>query len=169
LTFNIGYVAGGTVTNRVPHAAEIGVEMRAFSPTVFEEGVDSIMALNGRSTIASHNNGYPCKLSVTIERSTSPWPRNEATDRLLHIWQAAGQAVGLDVIAEQRGGLSDGNHTWHAIPTLDGLGPSGANAHCSEQSEDGSKQQEYVTVSSFIPKAILNTVAILELARMERR
>jgi glutamate carboxypeptidase len=47
--------------------------------------------------------------------------------------------------------------------TLDGLGPSGENAHCSERSEDGSKEQEYVLASSFVPKAVLNTVAIIGL------
>jgi glutamate carboxypeptidase len=165
LTFNVGYVCGGTVTNRVPHFAEMGVEMRAFTPEVYEQGVAAMLALDGHSTIYSAGNGrYPCKVSITIERSTQPWPRNRATDRLYEIWRDTGAALGLNVVPEQRGGLSDGNHTWQVVPTLDGLGPSGANAHCSEQAADGSKEQEYVTVSSFIPKACLNTLAILKLA-----
>jgi glutamate carboxypeptidase len=64
---------------------------------------------------------------------------------------------------EERGGLSDGNLIWDNVPTLDGLGPWGDNDHCSERSADGSKLPEYVEVSSFVPKAALNTVAILKL------
>jgi glutamate carboxypeptidase len=39
----------------------------------------------------------------------------------------------------------------------------GANAHCSEHSADGSKEQEYVLASSLVPKAVLDAVAILKL------
>ena len=61
------------------------------------------------------------------------------------------------VNCEERGGLSDGNLIWDAVPTLDGLGPWGDNDHCSERSPDGSKLPEFVEVSSFVPKAVLNT------------
>jgi glutamate carboxypeptidase len=71
--------------------------------------------------------------------------------------------MGIQVSPEERGGLSDGNLLWNDFPTLDGLGPTGANAHCSERSQDGSKDQEYAERSSFIPKTMLNVVAILEL------
>jgi len=93
----------------------------------------------------------------------APWPRNEATDRLLMAWREAAPAVGLEVIPEERGGLSGGNQFWQSVPTLDGLGPSGANAHCSERSADGSKEPEYATRSSFVPKALLSLAAILRL------
>ena len=47
--------------------------------------------------------------------------------------------------------------------TLDGLGPAGAHFHCSERSADGSKEQEFVRRSSFVPKALLNCNALLSL------
>ena len=105
----------------------------------------------------------PCQVTVTVERKTQPWPRNEQTDHLFEVWRETAAELGYDTIPEYRGGLSDGNHFWHAVPTTDGMGPSGKNAHCSEQSEDGTKEQEYVSVSSFVPKATLNTLAILKL------
>ena len=46
LTFNVGTILGGTVINRVPHQAAASVEMRAFTPDVFEGGVDKMLALN---------------------------------------------------------------------------------------------------------------------------
>ena len=64
---------------------------------------------------------------------------------------------------EERGGLSDGNLIWDAVPTLDGLGPWGDNDHCSERSPDGLKDQEYVEPGSFAPKAALTIKALLRL------
>jgi glutamate carboxypeptidase len=46
---------------------------------------------------------------------------------------------------------------------LDGLGPSGGNAHCSERSADGTKVPEYVDMPSFIPKALLTTLALVRM------
>lgn len=77
--------------------------------------------------------------------------------------QAAAAELGVRIVPEERGGLSDGNYFWDEIPTLDGLGVSGANAHCSERSEDGSKDQEFCEVSSFVPKTVLNVTAVLKL------
>jgi glutamate carboxypeptidase len=162
ITFNVGVVNGGSVVNRVPHYAEALVEMRAFSPDVFETGYQKMLSLNGSTSITSHD-GFPCQVFVKALSRTAPWPRNERTDRLFDIWSKAALAAGTKAIPEERGGLSDGNLLWNHIPVLDGLGPSGTNAHCSERSADGSKDQEYALSSSFVPKALLNITAILRL------
>ncbi|MCB8949723.1 MAG: M20/M25/M40 family metallo-hydrolase [Ardenticatenaceae bacterium] len=163
VTVNVGTMRGGVVTNRVPHEAESWLEMRTFKPDTYQETIDEILALNGQSDVASSVDGYACSVNVNLYRKTPPWARNEATDRLFNIWQETGKSLGFTILPEERGGLSDGNHFWQRVPSLDGLGPSGANAHCSERSEDGSKDQEYVMVSSFVPKATLNTMAVLNL------
>lgn len=163
LTYNVGTISGGTVTNRVPHYAEAWLEMRTFSPDVYEAGIAQILALNGEAEVVSPADGFPCSVTIEVVRKTPPWPRNEETDRLFNLWQETAEALGYKASPEFRGGLSDGNHFWHALPTTDGLGPSGKNAHCSEQSDDGTKEQEYVSVSSFVPKALLNTLSILKL------
>lgn len=164
ITFNVGTVSGGVVVNRVPHYAEAEVEMRAFSPEVFEGGIASMLALDGSSDNSSRD-GYPCRLRVQLEERTAPWPRNPGTQSLYQVWESAASRLGLQIVPEERGGLSDGNLLWQAIPTLDGLGPDGANAHCSERSPDGSKEQEYARADSFIPKAMLNLAAIMDLLR----
>jgi glutamate carboxypeptidase len=163
LTFNVGRVSGGTVTNRVPHHAEAGGEMRAFSPQVFDEGVRALLALAEGPVMRSADGGFGCRVRVKITHQTPPWPRNPATERLVELWQAAGRSLGMEVVPEERGGLSDGNPLWDVVPTLDGLGPVGANAHCSERSADGSKEQEYVLSPSLVPKAVLDAMAILKL------
>lgn len=162
LTFNVGTIQGGSVVNRVPHYAEAEVEMRAFTPQVFEQGVSDMLALNGACQVSSQD-GYPCNVRITLQDQTSPWPRNARTDWLFDLWRQTGEMLGMAVIPEERGGLSDGNMIWETVATLDGLGPVGNNAHCSERSQDGSKDQEYVQRSSFVPKALLNTLAIARL------
>jgi glutamate carboxypeptidase len=165
LTFNVGTVSGGTVLNRVPHEAVAEGEFRAFSPEVYVQAKAELLALAGPGEVRSVADRHACAVKVDILAESRPWPRNAGTDRLAAIWCDAGRELGILVNVEQRGGLSDGNLIWDAVPTLDGLGPWGDNDHCSERSADGSKVPEYVEVSSFVPKAALNTTAILKLAQ----
>jgi glutamate carboxypeptidase len=160
LTVNIGTVRGGTVLNRVPHEAMAEGEFRAFRPDAYAYGKAALLALAGVGEVKSAADGYPCEIKVEILDETRPWVRNAATDRLFGLWQKTGQELGMELLAEERGGLSDGNLLWDAVPTLDGLGPWGDNDHCSERSPDGSKLPEFVQISSFVPKALLNCMAI---------
>lgn len=164
LTFNVGTIRGGTVLNRVPHEAEAEGEMRAFTPEVYEKGKAALLALAGAGEVQSPADGYQCQVKVEILTETPPWPRNPGTDNLFELWRGAAEQLGLKVMSEERGGLSDGNPLWDFVPTLDGLGPWGENDHCSERSADGKKLPEFVEISSFVPKAALNTAAILKLA-----
>lgn len=163
LTFNVGTIHGGTVLNRVPHEAVAEGELRAFTPEVYERGKAALLALAGPGEIRSPVDGFRCEVKVEILTETRPWPRNPATDRLYEFWQQAGVDLSYPVNLQERGGLSDGNLIWDAVPTLDGLGPWGDNDHCSERSADGTKSPEFVEVSSFVPKAAVNVAAILKL------
>ena len=163
ITFNVGTISGGTVINRVPHHASAFVEMRAYSPSVFADGVNKMVALNEFSSVRSANGGYPCRVKVDILGQWEPWSPNKLSNSLLTLWKETGQELGITVAPQERGGLSDGNWTWQQVPTMDGLGPDGGNAHCSERSDDGSKDQEYVFPESFGPKALLNCLAIMKL------
>jgi len=122
-----------------------------------------LLALAGPGEVRSLTDGYPCQVNVEILSESRPWPRNAKTDRLMGFWRQAGNQLSLPIDAEARGGLSDGNLIWDVVPTIDGLGPSGGNGHCSERSPDGSKLPEYVRLSSFVPKSALNALAILKL------
>ncbi len=160
ITFNVGTVAGGTVLNRVPHECAAEVEMRAFSPDALAEGVARMRSLDGLSSVRSGDGEYSCSTRVEFLRSNPAWPRNPATEGLFRYWVEAAGMLDMRVKSEARGGISDGNHTWDHVPTIDGLGPSGDNAHCSERLADGSKEQEYAILPSFIPKALLNAIAV---------
>jgi glutamate carboxypeptidase len=164
LTFNVGTVSGGTVFNRVPHSASATVEMRAFDLEVYEQGIADVLALNNFVSVGSASGDFTCRVNAQLERQSFPWARNEQTDGLYRVWHDTALALGFETTPQARAGLSDGNMLWDKMPALDGLGPAGGNAHCSERSPDGSKDQEYVLRSSFVPKALLNTLAILRLA-----
>ena len=157
LTVNVGSIRGGTVMNRVPHEAHAEMEMRAFDPAIYAAARERIFNLAGAGKIPG------CTIRVTLDHETVPWPRNPGTDGLIELWKRTGAELGMKIESMDRGGLSDGNVLWNYFPTLDGLGPRGENSHCSEHSADGSKVQEWVDVSSFVPKAVLNAKAILGL------
>ncbi len=163
ITVNVGTVTGGTVVNRVPHSATAEIEMRAFTIEDYQAGKSALLAMNGPGTVRSAEGGHQCKVRIEVQDETPPWPRNSATDRLFELWQKTGTLSGQPIAQEQRGGVSDGNYLWHSVPTLDGLGPYGDNAHCSEQTPDGSKQQEYVDIGSFVPRAAITAQAIMKL------
>jgi glutamate carboxypeptidase len=165
LTFNVGTITGGTVVNRVPHEAVAEGEFRAFTPETYALGKAALLAMAGPGDLTSPADRFACAVQVQILTESRPWPRNAQTDRLAELWQQTGQELSIPVNIEQRGGLSDGNLLWDVVPTIDGLGPWGDNDHCSERSADGSKEPEYVSVSSFVPKALLNTAAILKLCQ----
>lgn len=163
ITFNVGVVGGGTVINRVPHQAYASGEMRAFSPDELEQGISRLLALQDDVQVFSLNGNYRCDVKVRILKKWQPWPSNKGSKGLFSVWQGAAKALDFEVTNAKRGGLSDGNLLWDHVPTIDGLGPAGGNAHCSERSQDGTKDQEYVRISSFVPKASLNGLAILKL------
>ena len=155
-TVNLGFVHGGTVVNRVPHEALAEWECRAVTPAALEEADAYFASLSGKAT-----NGALLKAERT--GFTSPWPGGEAVQALYRHWEKSGQSLGLRTVSVPRGGLSDANHLWQLGPILDGLGPFGGYAHCSERSADGSKQPEFVETTSFVPKTALNATALLSL------
>ncbi|MEO7931897.1 MAG: M20/M25/M40 family metallo-hydrolase [Chthoniobacterales bacterium] len=165
LTVNVGQISGGTVPNRVPHESSATFEMRAFDPAIYQEARKKILAWNERSTISAKDGSSQCRVQVKIVHETVPWPRNPATDQLLAIWKTATEDSGSIFVAEDRGGLSDGNVLWNHFPTLDGLGPQGENCHCSERDPTNGKDAEWVGLQTFATKAALNVTAIMKILR----
>lgn len=155
-TVNIGHIAGGTVVNRVPHEAMAEWECRAVTPAALAAADAFFASLSGKAT-----NG--ATLTSELTGHTASWPGGAEVQTLFGHWQAAAAKMGLQAISVARGGLSDANHLWQLGPTLDGLGPWGGNAHCSERSADGSKLPECLETSSLVPKTVMNVLALAEM------
>ena len=160
LTVNTGRISGGTGLNRVPDRAVAEGEFRAFMPEVYAAARDRLLALAGPGVVRSVHDGLATQVRVEVGNESAPWPRNPGSEALFECWREAGRELGQEIQSESRGGLSDGNFLWEALPTLDGLGPSGDNDHCSERSADGTKLPEYVEPASFVPKTELNVLAV---------
>lgn len=163
LTVNVGFLQGGTGANRVPHAAEALVEMRAYDHAVFDPAIARILALAGEGRVRAVSDGFPCRITAENPLLVPPWEGGAATAELAACWQEAARETGDSLGLTRRGGVSDANRLSAHFPTLDGLGPRGGNPHASETSADGTKVPEFVDISSFVPKALLNLLAILRL------
>ena len=162
-TVSVGVIGGGDTSNRVPHHAWAEGEYRAFDPLLLKGFQDWLFRLEGNASVHSLADGYSCKVRVSLSEVTDPLPENEATNALIESWEWAAQDLGYSILKEKRGGLSDANLLCGSFSSLDGLGPAGNNAHSSERSGDGSKDQEFLFVNSLIPKTRLNLAALLHL------
>jgi glutamate carboxypeptidase len=159
LTVNIASMHGGTVLNRVPHEAVVELEMRAFDPAVLARAEEAMRLFGGRTD--AHG-----EIEIDCIGRTQAWPGGAQTEALFHAWEKSAARLGFSAVAEKRGGLSDANYLCALGPTLDGLGPVGGNAHCSERSADGGKLPEFVEADSFVPKAVMNVFALSEILRI---
>ena len=155
ITVNTGIIKGGSGLNRVPENAYADIEMRAFYPDLFSETIGKIKSFAHRDEVS--------ELKVQLIQAALPWPENPRSIFLKNVWGKAAEKMNLKAESVRRGGLSDGNFLWNILPVIDALGPTGSNAHCSERADDGSRDQEFAVLSSFVPKAVLNMLGIIQL------
>ena len=164
LTINVGSIAGGGPSNRVPHLAECRVNIRAFDEVVLQSAIDAMFAIGDEPvSVRAVSDGFPCRVGVEVLSRNPSWPQNPQTDALIDFWMRAANRLGFALLAEPRGGLSDGNYLSQFMPTLDGLGPFGLHGHASERNADGSKLPEFVVPSSFLEMGAITIAAIREL------
>lgn len=167
ITVNVGAISGGTAHNRVPHHATAELEMRAYDQSLYQQTREAIHALAGVGDITAAADGFPCHVTLKEIGDVPPWPKNARTDALIACWKSAASECGLALASVARGGISDGNFLARRHPTLDALGPRGGNAHVSERSADGAKVPEFVDATSFVPKALINLLAIRRLLSVQ--
>jgi glutamate carboxypeptidase len=114
--------SSGKVTNVLPDRAELTVDFRVWTQAETERVVRGLGAYR------------PADPRVVLEMDGGPnRPPMEPTEASLELYRRAAalaHALGFELPAARVGGASDGNLTAAAgVPTLDGLGPSGAGAH----------------------------------------
>ena len=141
VTFNVGTITGGTTVNSVPGRASASLDLRAWTPEDFAWGRAQALGLAGDGSIPG------TRVEVTELPGYPPWPANEGSRRLGEM----ACALDRNLVAQRRGGGSDGCHLWDLVPTLDGLGPVGRNAHVSTGSDP-----ESVDPKSFASRAKLS-------------
>ncbi len=152
VTFNVGTIEGGTTVNSVPGRATCSLDLRAWTPEDFAWGRDQALGLAGEGSVPG------TRVEVTERPGYPPWPEYEGSRRLGELACSLGADVGLKLVAQRRGGGSDGCHVCDLVPTLDGLGPVGRNAHVSTGPD-----AESVDPASFVPRAKLSAALIRKL------
>ncbi len=160
LTFNVGIVSGGTVINRVPHHARCDVDMRARYFADYEGGIAAILALKDDVSVRSVSDNFPCEITVTLVSANPPCEGDDGTLRLFEYWRATAETLGISLVQELRGGLTDWNRIATFVPSIDGLGPVGGNDHVSERTADLTKDQEYIEADSLQTRGVLHTLAM---------
>ena len=126
VTTNVAPLWGGTRPNVIPPEAGCRIDFRAPSLAEAERVVAAIRALAGEAD----------GIRITLEGGLNRPPLEEgpANLALYETARAIAARQGYDLPRQQRGGGSDGNFTAAlGIPTLDGLGCTGAGAHAPEE------------------------------------
>lgn len=140
-TVNVGVIRGGVRPNVVADHASAEIDLRVWT---VEDGDRMIARMRA---IAEQVRVPGTRARFGGEIVFPPWPPGlPGTERLLRIMEAAGREIGLPVRGTRTGGGSDGNHTCHVAPTIDGLGPQGSRAHSEE---------EFIVVSTLLERTKL--------------
>ena len=126
ITTNVAPVWGGTRPNVIPPEAGCRIDFRAPSLEAAEEVVAAIRALG------IEEDGIRITLEGGLNRP--PFPETPAGLALFETAREIAARQGYSLPKQHRGGGSDGNFTAvMGIPTLDGLGCTGAGAHAPEE------------------------------------
>ncbi|REJ34086.1 MAG: carboxypeptidase [Bacillota bacterium] len=145
VSVNVGVVSGGTARNVVAEQALARVDLRFPTKADGERLMESI-----RAVCTPSHPGYEIQVTGGITRP--PLERRPEIEALFAHVQAAGRALGLELVQSSSGGVSDGNLIADAgVPVIDSIGPVGGNAHSDD---------EYLEVDSIVPRAALATLAI---------
>lgn len=141
ISVNVGVVQGGTRRNVVAAEASAQIELRARTRADLEATAAAIHKVAART--------YVPDTTTTLTGAITHLPMERTADvaRLASWCQEAARAAGFAVQDAETGGGSDGNTTAAlGIPTLDGLGPVGGNAHSAG---------EYVEIPSIVPRVAM--------------
>ena len=148
-TVNVGVVQGGSKVNVRPASAWAEIDLRV---TTAEEGQRMTRAIRGlrpRNPNAS--------LMVSGRMNRPPWETSPGGQTLFERAREVGARLGMDLWPAGTGGGSDGNFTAAlGIPTLDGLGVVGDDAHAVT---------EWVDVTSLPLRAALLAELLLDLGQ----
>ena len=148
-TVNVGMVQGGSKVNVRPASAWAEIDLRV---TTVQEGrrmTEAIRRIRPVNPDAS--------LIVSGRMNRPPWETSPAGQALFERAKRVGSNMGLDLWPAGTGGGSDGNFTAAlGIPTLDGLGVIGEDAHAVS---------EWVDLASLPRRAALLAELVVDLGR----
>ena len=124
VTFNVTRISSSEQLNVVPDSARCHISVRAYT----QHGLD--LAATVLDQIAAGCSIPDTQTRMTRIRGRTAYEATPAVLRLLEIAQTEARGLGIDLVAERKGGVSDANLLMEVgIPTLDSLGPIGGGMH----------------------------------------
>lgn len=148
-TVNVGVVAGGSKVNVRPATAWAEIDLRVSTAQAGRQMTEAILGLKPVDPRTS--------LVVSGGITRPPWEPSAAGQALFERAHRVGQRLGLDLWPAGSGGGSDGNFSAAlGVPTLDGLGIVGEDAHALT---------EWVDLDSLPRRTALLVELLLDLGR----
>ncbi|MBI5445308.1 MAG: hydrolase [Deltaproteobacteria bacterium] len=147
---NPGEIEGGTASNVVPDLARCRFNVRVERP---EEQAEAEAFVAAAAAELSRDG-----ISVDIrgEFSRPPKPLEPSTELLLSQLAGCAADLGFELTWRPSGGASDGNLLAAAgLPTVDSLGPRGAELH---------SEREFIVLESLAERAKLTALFLMKLA-----
>jgi glutamate carboxypeptidase len=148
-TVNVGVVEGGSKVNVRPASAWAAIDLRVTTSAEGQRMTEAILGLQPVNPKAT--------LIVSGGLNRPPWESSLKGQALFDRAQRVGRSLGLDLWPAGTGGGSDGNFTAAlGVPTLDGLGVVGNEAHALS---------EWADLASLPLRAALLAELVLDLGR----
>ena len=148
-TVNVGVVQGGSKVNVRPASAWAAIDLRV---TTVQEGQRMVEAILGLQPV-----NPKATLVISGGMNRPPWEPSQRSEALFEQARRVGTMLGMELWEAGAGGGSDGNFTAaQGVPTLDGLGIVGDDAHALN---------EWADLSSLPRRAALLAELVLDLGK----
>ena len=148
-TVNVGVVEGGSKVNVRPASAWAAIDLRVLTAGEGRRMTEAILGLQPVNPETT--------LIISGGMNRPPWEESPASEALFERARRVGATLGFDLYPAGTGGGSDGNFTAAlGVPTLDGLGVVGNDAHALT---------EWVDLTSLPRRAALLAELVIDLGR----
>ncbi|QBD80902.1 M20 family peptidase [Ktedonosporobacter rubrisoli] len=135
VTFNVTDIRSNEQLNIIPDKASCQISVRGYTNQSLDKAAEALEQIAAGSSVPD------TRTTLIRTRGRPPYTSTPALKRLEEMVVAEGQALGLKLVLEPRGGVSDANLLMGAgVPTLDSLGPVGGNLH--------NLQKEYLQIDT---------------------
>ncbi len=146
---HVGIIQGGEAYNAIPKDCRMTIDLRCWDPAIGEQAEAQLHRIAGATIIPG------CATTMVKRTFRPPMRPDAAAQSLFELARKIAAELGQQLPPEERGGGSDASWLAHVgIPSLDGLGPIGANDFTD---------QEYILESSLFERISLVANLLLNL------
>lgn len=151
ISVNVGIIEGGDAVNTISAIAIGHIDVRVATMEQAEEMEHKIEEVCASSDVSG------TEIELTGDMRRPPMLKDEKITKLFNVVRKVGAELGMEIKDTKTGGGSDASFTSAmGIPTIDGLGPIGGNAH---------SEKEYLDIPSLTERTLLLAKVIEKLVK----